>query len=281
MTRSNEPRRIEIRSATSERFRRLLALMRSPRERQARRLAALEGEHLVQVWLDASGARLEEIVIPSRAVGKASVEALCDRAAYLTLVLEDSLFDRLSQVEHGMGPLGIIPIPEATLPSQFTTDALYLDGIQDPGNAGTMLRSALAFGVQWVLSAPGSVGLWSPKVVRAAMGAHLGLTLCEGVTPDALLAAQGCARVTAASPRAAQSVEEADLTAPRIWVFGAEGPGLSPEFLRAPTVQHLAIAHSSAVESLNVGVAASICLYEQHRQRQCRVSQPARRDSIR
>lgn len=267
MTLPHESRRIDIRAATSERFRRLLSLIRSSRERQKRQLAVLEGEHLVQVWLDTSGRRLDEIVIPSRSVGKASVEALCERAAPLTLVLEDGLFDRLSQVEHGTGPLGLIPIPEASLPRQLNTDAVYLDGIQDPGNAGTMLRSALAFGVQWVLSAPGSVGLWSPKVVRAAMGAHFGLTLCEGITPDALLAAQGRARLTAASPRSAQAIEQADLTGPRVWVFGAEGPGLSREFLRAPTVEHLSITHSGAVESLNVGVAASICLYEQHRQR--------------
>ena len=279
MTRDRDSRRLEIRSASSERFRRLLALTRSSRERHARRLAAIEGEHLVQVWLDAARLRLDEIVIPSRAVGKASVEALCERAAHLTLVLEDSLFDRLSQVEHGSGPLGIIPIPEAPLPHQLNTDAVYLDGIQDPGNAGTILRSALAFGVQWVLSAQGSVGLWSPKVVRAAMGAHFGLMLCEGVTPDVLLAAQGRARLTAASPRAKQAIEHADLTGPRIWVFGAEGPGLSPELLQAPAIEHLAITHGSAVESLNVGVAASICLYEQHRQRLA--AQPAKRDSIR
>lgn len=279
MTLAHDWQRLDIRSAASERFRKLLSLVRSSRERQERRLAVIEGEHLVQAWLDTTGRRLEEIVIPRSSVGKASLDALCERAAPVTLVLEDSLFDRLSQVEHGTGPLGIIPIPEASLPRQLNTDGVYLDGIQDPGNAGTILRSALAFGVKWVLSAPGSVGLWSPKVVRAAMGAHFGLTLCEGITPDALLAARGQARLTAASPRSAQALEQAELTDPRIWVFGAEGPGLSQALLRAPDVEHVAISHRGVVESLNVGVAASICLYEQHRQRLA--AQLARRDSIR
>jgi TrmH family RNA methyltransferase len=258
---------LDIRSASNERFRGWLDLVRSARERQSRRLTLIEGEHLLKAWLDAGGARLSEAIIPRRSSARAEWIALCERAAHCTVILEDSLFDRLSQVEHGPGPLSVIPIPDCSMPARLDVDALYLDGIQDPGNAGTVLRSAAAFGVSLIMSSPGSVGLWSPKVVRAAMGAHFVLQICEGVAARALLGLQGTAPITAADPRSEHALDEIDLTPPRVWVFGAEGPGVSPELLNSSELVKLQIPHSPAIESLNVGVAASICLHEQFRQR--------------
>jgi len=282
VTASESTARIEIRSAGSERFKSLLALARSARERQTRQLALIEGEHLLQAWLDAGGKRLPEVVIPRRTSDRADLAIVCERAADRTLVLDDPLYDRLSQVEHGPGPLAVIPIPHGAMPARLDHDAIYLDGIQDPGNAGTVIRSAAAFGVGQVLSSPSTVGLWSPKVVRAAMGAHFALRICEGVSAELLLARQGSALFTVAAPRSACSIDEADLKRPRIWIFGAEGQGVCAELLDAHQVMHLQIAQQPEVESLNVGVAASVCLYEQFRQRRAsRDDQLKLRDSIR
>lgn len=258
---------VEIRSASNDRFRALLELARSARERQVRQQALIEGEHLLTAWFESAGARLPEVVLPRRSGDRSPLLALCERVARCTVILEDSLFDRVSQVEHGPGPLAVIPIPVHEFPARLDHDALYLDGIQDPGNAGTLLRSAAAFGVSLVIGSPGTVGLWSPKVLRAAMGAHFTLRICEGVTAQALLAARGRASLTAAAPRSEQAIHEADLTGPRVWIFGAEGQGVSAELMDSDALATLQIRHRPAIESLNVGVAASICLHEQFRQR--------------
>ena len=260
--------RLEIRSPSSERFRRLLALSRSSREREAQGLAIIEGEHLLQAWRDAGGAMAPEAVIPRRSSNRETILALCAHAAHQTLVLDDALFDRLSQVANGPGPLATIRIPQASLPEALDQDAVYLDGIQDPGNAGTLLRSAAAFGVRLIMSSPDSVSLWSPKVVRAGMGAHFALQICESIPVSVLISVRGAARWTAAAPRSPQSIDAADLRGPRLWIFGAEGKGLSAELSAVNVIDRLEIRHQVGIESLNVGVAASICLYEQFTQRQ-------------
>jgi TrmH family RNA methyltransferase len=260
--------RLEIRSPSSERFRRLLALSRSSREREALGLAIVEGEHLLEAWLDAGGSMAPEAVIPRRSSKREAILALCERAAHQTLVLDDALFDRLSQVVNGPGPLVTIPIPQASLPEALDQDAVFLDGIQDPGNAGTLLRSAAAFGVRLIVSSPDSVSLWSPKVVRAGMGAHFALQICEAIPVSSLISVRGAARWTAAAPRSPRSIDEADLRGARVWIFGAEGKGLSAELSAMSAIDRLEIRHEVGIESLNVGVAASICLYEQFTQRQ-------------
>lgn len=262
------PSRSDIRSPSNERFRRLLALSRSSRERGALGLAIIEGEHLLKAWRDAGGSLAPEAVIPRRSSEREEMLALCAQSAHQTLVLDDALFDRLSQVAHGPGPLATIPIPQATLPRALDQDAVYLDGVQDPGNAGTLLRSATAFGVRLIMTSPDTVSLWSPKVIRSAMGAHFALQLCEAIPLSSLVNSRGAARWTAAAPRSPQSIDEADLRAPRLWIFGAEGQGLSPELSAVSAIDWLEIRHDAGVESLNVGVAASICLYEQFTQRQ-------------
>ena len=260
--------RLDIRSPSSERFRRLFALSRSSREREALGLAIIEGEHLLKARLDAGGGLAPEAVIPRRSSEREAILALCAQTAHQTLVLDDALFDRLSQVAHGPGPLATISIPRATLPLALDHDAVYLDGVQDPGNAGTLLRSAAAFGVRLIMTSPDTVSLWSPKVIRSAMGAHFALQLCEAIPVSSLITLQGAARWTAAAPRSPQSIDGADLRAPRLWIFGAEGQGLSPELSAVSAIDRLEIRHDAGVESLNVGVAASICLYEQFTQRQ-------------
>lgn len=260
---------LEIRSSANERFRALQALARSARQRQSQGLALIEGEHLVLGWLDARLGRPREVVLPRRSLGRAALESLCARAGGRVIVLDDALFDRVSQVEHGPGPLLIVSIPAVDCPDAIDDDALYLDGVQDPGNAGTILRSALAFGIRRVIASPDAVGLWSPKVLRAAMGAHFALQIIENVPANRLLAACRRARPSAAEPRAALRVDDADLTVPRVWIFGSEGRGLSDGLASAAAIERLAIPHDDAVESLNVGVAASICLFEQYRQRRC------------
>lgn len=175
-----------------------------------------------------------------------------------TFVLDDKIYRQISAFD-GQKML-IIPIP---MPSDFdpSGDCVIIDGIQDSGNLGTILRTSAGAGVRQVLCLNGTASAWSPKALRAGMGAQFGLNIFEN---QAFIPDMTQARLLATSSHAKGSVYHTDLTAPCAWVFGHEGAGVSDEIL----------AHACAVslpqksqESLNVAIAAAICLYEMVRQR--------------
>ena len=136
---------------------------------------------------------------------------------------------------------------------------VVLDRVQDAGNVGSILRSAAAFGVGQVLALQGTAGLWSPKVLRAGMGAHFGLRLVEGLVPDDLAALR--VPLVGTSLATDQTLHSARLPQPCAWVLGHEGQGVAPDLL-ARCAQVLRIPQPGGEESLNVAAAAAVCLYE-------------------
>jgi TrmH family RNA methyltransferase len=144
-----------------------------------------------------------------------------------------------------------------------------LDNLQDPGNLGSLLRSAAAAGIKHVFCSAGTVSAWSPKVMRAGMGAHFLLHIYENVALLPLLSTQltttRAMPVLATSSYAAQTVYQVDLNQPVIWMFGHEGQGLSDELMNCATEQ-VTIPHQGKIESLNVAACAAICFFEQVRQ---------------
>ncbi len=152
---------------------------------------------------------------------------------------------------------------------------MVLAEIQDPGNVGTILRSAEAFGATGAISTRGTADPWSPKALRASAGAALRLPLLRGMAIPVLLAQLRIARVKIYATSAAPSAESAattgfpdqiDLREPAAIFIGNEGSGLSSDIIHAAdAVLTIPIRHN--VESLNAGVAASIVLYEAARQR--------------
>jgi TrmH family RNA methyltransferase len=142
-----------------------------------------------------------------------------------------------------------------------------LDRLQDPGNVGTILRSAAALGLTQVLALKGSAALWSPKVMRAGMGAHFALSLHEGVAPEALdeLMARGLTLV-ATSSHTRDELHRVVLPRPCAWVLGHEGQGVDATLL-ARCALSVRIPQPGGEESLNVAAAAAICFYETARQR--------------
>jgi TrmH family RNA methyltransferase len=175
----------------------------------------------------------------------------------------DALFKGVSGLE-SPAPLGALVDLPAPAPIAPEVDTLVLDRLQDAGNVGSILRSAAAFGVRQVLALKGTAGLWSPKVLRAAMGAHFGLQLKEGLEPDDLQALR--VPLLATSSHAVQAVHEAELPAPAAWVLGHEGQGVR-EALLARCALTLRIPQPGGEESLNVAAAAAVCLYEAARRR--------------
>lgn len=257
-----------IKSPDNPLVRRLKRLAGSARECRMQGRTLIEGEHLLQA-AQHSRAALHTLVLCDGAVS-AEVQALAEQVGALpgvkSVVLAPSLYGAISPVERGSGVLAEIEIPRSSLPHRIAEDSVYLDGVQDPGNVGTLLRTAAAAGVRHVLAGPGCAYPWSPRVLRAGMGAHFVLVLHDDVPPETI------GRVFAGTVLAADAASGDDLysegwdRAPTLWIFGAEGQGLGPASL-ALAQRRLRIPVDSRVESLNVAAAAAVCLFEQRRRR--------------
>lgn len=235
---------------------------------QARRRAQrtlLDGVHLCSAYLSQCG--LPPLCIVSESArGNPEVSALLEScAATQCIVLPDALFNALSQVEHGVDLLFVIDTPQARPVGTLDGGAVLLDNLQDPGNVGSILRSAAAAGIKQVYCGPGTAFAWSPKVLRSGMGAHFGLDIHEHIDLAALIRVASVP-VLATSSHADATLFDADLSQPVAWLFGHEGQGVSADLLALAT-QRLAIPHLGEMESLNVAASAAICLFEQVRQK--------------
>lgn len=258
---------MRITSSDNPLYRHLRRLAESPRACRTTKRSIAEGTHLVEAALDA-GVGIEAVVLAENA--GSAVRALGDRVSMKRQVrlveFSRSLYESISPVEHGVGIVAEIAIEARALPRAQTADAIYLDTVQDPGNAGALLRTAAAAGVQNVAAAPGTTFLWAPKVLRAAMGAHFSLSIFEDVAPDDLAATFSGERL-AADAYADESLYAATWgTGPTVWMFGSEGRGLSVASL-AQAQRRLRIPIEPRVDSLNVAAAAAVCLFEQRRRR--------------
>ena len=238
---------------------------------QARRKAGrtlLDGVHLCETWLQLRGLPEQCIVSDSglRHPEVVAIVAKLEAAHAHCIQLPDALYDALSQVEHGVGLMFLVATPEKEVPAALTVNAVLLDNVQDPGNVGSILRSAGAAGIREIYCSPGTAFCWSPKVLRAAMGAHFVLDIHENVELAPLL--QGARIATlATSGYARQRLYDVDLAQPVAWVFGHEGQGVSDELL-ALARHKVVIPHLGKVESLNVAACAAVCFFEQVRQNQ-------------
>ncbi|WP_019141063.1 TrmH family RNA methyltransferase [Noviherbaspirillum massiliense] len=237
---------------------------------QARRKAGrslLDGVHLCQTYLEQLG--LPPISVASESsLDHPEVAALlerCSRGDTRQVVLPDALYAPISQVEHGVGLLFVVDTPVNPSPAAITRSAVLLDNLQDPGNLGSILRSAAAAGISDVFCGKGTAFAWSPKVLRAGMGAHFFLNIFENVDLAELMQ-NSRIPVLATSSHASTPLYEADLRQPVAWLFGHEGQGVADELMALSTRQ-LSIPHLGKIESLNVAASAAVCFFEQVRQR--------------
>jgi TrmH family RNA methyltransferase len=153
---------------------------------------------------------------------------------------------------------------EAPMPERVMATCVVLDGVQDAGNVGSILRSAAAAGVQNVFCAPGTAYAWSSKVLRSGMGAHFLLNIFEDAEPADLIARLDVP-VTITDSHGAKALYDCDLSGQLAWVFGNEGAGVSQAWRDAVT-HRVTIPQPGGMESLNVAAAAAVCLFEQCRQ---------------
>lgn len=239
------------------------ALLTQHRHRKKHAQSVLEGVHLLDAYLKQGLSPHKVIVSQSALANHEVIDLLHQIPKDSVLNVSDTLYKHIRTLGDGVDIMAVIDTPILTLDT-ITGDCLILDGIQDAGNIGTLLRTASAVGITTVISTPHTAHLWSPKCLRAGMGAQFGLQIFEHIAHQTLLD-HIKTPLYATSSHTDKVIYDHDLTTPIAWVMGHEGQGVSDVFLQNATA--IALPQPNGQESLNVGVAGSVCFYEMLRQR--------------
>ena len=239
-----------IRSRDNARVKRWAKLARDGRLRRTERRVMIEGPHLLAAAL-AAGIKPVAVLATEAALAKPEIAAL----AREPVVLSGVAFGAIADADTPPGIAAEIALPEL----RRDGPSVFLEGVQDAGNVGGIIRSAAAFGAGEVVVDRHCADPWSPKVLRAGQGGHFALQITQVESLDPVLESFA-GRVLCTVPSGGQPLREADLSAPLGWLFGAEGAGVSPE-LQARAAARITIPLAEGSESLHVAAAAAICLY--------------------
>lgn len=240
------------------------ALLTNQRTRKKSGQTVLEGIHLLSAYLE-KNLQPQKVLVAENALNHTEFAALLPQIDKKSLiVISDNLYKQIRTLGDGVDVMAIIDVPTPSI-RPIDGDCLILNGVQDAGNAGTLLRSASSVGIRTIISTTHSANLWSPKCLRAGMGAQFSLEIFEQLTIEEVLASVRTP-LFATSSHTDKFIYAHDLRQPVAWVLGHEGQGVAQEFLSQATP--IALPQPGGQESLNVGVAGSICFYEMLRQRQ-------------
>lgn len=253
----------EITSSSNPQIKLAAKLLRR-RNRHSLRLCLLEGTRLVQDALAIGASFHTCFITPAAADAQPDLVAQLQRACPLHLV-SAGILDKISETVSSQSIVAVAPMPELPLPSTAAF-SLILDGVQDPGNAGTLLRTAAAAGIDQVLFAPGCVDPFNGKVMRAAMGAHFRVPIHILARWEAVWASLPSNQsLYLASAEGSILYDEVDWSEPAALVLGSEARGASSQL--RDSAAEVAIPMAAATESLNVAAAGAAILFEAARQR--------------
>jgi TrmH family RNA methyltransferase len=253
-------------------FKQLVKLGESAHQRRESALTLLDGVHLIRAYrlalgepqhliMSESGCKSEEIKQLLAEEGEKAVENEVP-----VTVFSDALFRVISPVKTPKGVIALAAIPAGHVFTEPKENffCVLLEAIQDPGNLGSILRSAAAAGASNIYLSEGCADAWSPKVLRAGMGAHFLMAIHE--QSDLVKVALGFSgKVIATSLNAKNSLYQTSLIGPVAFVFGNEGMGISDALLHAAT-DRIVIPMRGRTESLNAAAAAAVCFFERVRQ---------------
>ena len=233
--------------------------------REEHGLFLVEGPHLVRVLLRSEWPPGDIIISESESNSKNLrdiLEKAEARKAAIQMV-EERIFKKLSSTQTPQGILAVVPIAKIGLDQVLVKDRIMVaDGIGDPGNMGTIIRTAAAFGFEGLITTLGSVDIYSPKVVRATQGAIFRTVFIEHMIPtECVRNLQGNHKIYSLMPHDGKSIDSVNISPKLALVIGAEISGVDPIFIKA--TDHLVrIPMSGRVESLNAAVAAGIAMFE-------------------
>jgi TrmH family RNA methyltransferase len=256
----------KITSRDNATFKQLRLLAESSRERRKQGKTVLDGMHLVSAWFDRYSPPDLLAVSESGAEQAEIRDFLALRHQKDPYVFGDALFKEVSPVSTPTGILALISIPHPPTPAATKgCSCVLLEAIQDAGNLGAILRSSAAAGIADIFLGPGCAQAWSPRVLRAAMGAHFLMRIHEHAALDQIIDNFDGISVSTRLDADA-TLFELDLTGPVAWMFGNEGGGLTAD-VAGKAARAVKIPMPGQAESLNVAAAASICLFEEVRQK--------------
>ena len=252
---------LRVTSRSNARLKEIARLVASSRDRRKAGKCVLEGEHLVGAYAQRHGAP-ETLLVTETFARRESARAIVERFDPIAIVVPDAVLEDIGGLPAGVGMLAVVSTPGAgdRIEGDFV---LLLEDVQDPGNVGSMLRSAAAAGCSDALLSPHCAFAWSPKVLRAGMGAHFQLAIHEGQDVPAwsrAFVSRG-GQVVAMDGDAETSLYRAKLVRPLAIAIGNEGSGLSQAMRHAATAR-VSIPMASGVESLNAAAAAAVVLFE-------------------
>lgn len=255
-----------VQSRQNARVKELRAALRKS-EKTESGLVAIEGSHLVEEAL-LSGLRLETVFIRSGSLRL--LDSMKIGGGTEVLELSPDVFASAVTTESPQGIAALVEVPEFSLSDAFrgeSTLVVVAAGLQDPGNLGTIVRSAEAFGASGVIALPGTVSVWNAKTLRASSGSAFRLPVVS-VDVRGLMETLRAQRIRSLATvvDGGSVAQEVDLRGPTALFIGNEGSGLSAELVSACDAS-VTIACPGPVESLNAAIAASVLLYEASRQR--------------
>ena len=252
----------EITSKQNKLVQRWRELTLDAKARKTDRAALLEGAHLVAAALNA-GVPVRNLILSASGSEKAEHASAARHHGKTAILVSDPVFEFFSDTETPAGIAAEIEIPKAGPDLAKSSGCIFLESVQDPGNVGGILRSAAAFGIQDVVLGRGCADPWSPKALRAAMGAHFSMRIEVDADLEKVVGGFGGTLVCTA-PREGTPIAQAELPARIGWIFGTEGKGVTRS-LAARAALRVTIPMAGLAESLNVGAAAAICFYEASR----------------
>ncbi len=253
-----------LHSKDNPRVRRWTKLARDARLRRSERSALIEGAHLVSAWIERHGPP-SALIVSESGLDRAEIAQLAGRCGAQPFTLDDNLFRAVVDVETPAGIAAEVRIPVSRAALASSSLCVFLEGVQDAGNVGAILRSAAAFGAQDAVLSRGCADAWSPKALRAGMGGQFVLDVVEHADLEQAIADFGGSTLCTV-PRGGRPLGETSLGERVGWIFGGEGSGVA-EAIAARADLRVTIPMAGKVESLNVAAAAAICLYETARRR--------------
>lgn len=256
---------IEIQAKDNPKIKHLRGLCEQANYRKKQQQSVLEGIHLIDAYLNTPHQPISAFYLTQAAAAHPEVQnILAQEPAIPAYLISDALYQDVRTLGPGIDIMAVIQTPVAQSALALDQDLLILENLQDPGNVGTLLRTAAAAGIRQVVCSTGTASIWSPRVLRAGMGAQFSLNIFEHVALDEILARMTLP-IYATSSHASQSLYQLDLASPCAWLMGNEGQGVSETAMQQ--AQAIVIPQPGGQESLNVAVAGAICLFEMVRQR--------------
>lgn len=245
--------------------------LRDKKTREQEKLFVAEGINFVNEAI-LSGAFPEKLVISQRAAGNPRLAAMLGRIADPAVItrVDDSVMEYMSETDSPQGVMALLRIPVISLDSlvnRADSMLVIIDGVQDPGNVGTIIRNADAFGAAGVILTKGCADLYNAKTLRSTMGSVFHLPVARDVAAAELVGFLGRNSVYTAVTclqEDAPAIEDSRLRFPLALVFGSEARGVSQELVHAADLS-IKVPMAGAAESLNVAVAAGIVVYEAYK----------------